>query len=148
MPHVLETPSELPFTWTVTPRSGHLSTHHLPDPWYLFSSPTSEPVGVRAQGGGGVRQTGLGGRLRQEHGPRNTWTSTHTWGQPGCYLSAGPHEGGTQRPQALLAGSQAQSREVGSGDLKTNAGFNLGHGNARGLCSLGKECPGQGQAQP
>ena len=95
-----------------------------------------------------MRQTRVGGRLRQEHGPRNTWTSAHTWGQAGCYLSAGPHKGGTQRPQALLAGSQAQSGEVGSGDLKTNAGFNLGHGNARGLCSLSTECPGQGQAQP
>lgn len=35
--------------------------------------------------------------------------------------------------QALLAGSQAQSGEAGSGDLKTNAGFNLGHGDAGGL---------------
>lgn len=72
MPHVLETPSELPFTWTVTPQSGHLSTHHLPDLWYLFSSPTSEPVGVRAQGGAGVRQTGVG--VRVEAG---AWAKEH-----------------------------------------------------------------------
>lgn len=59
MPHVLETPSELPFTWAVTPWSGYLSTRHLPGPWYPFIF-TSEPVRVWAQAGAGVRQTGAG----------------------------------------------------------------------------------------
>lgn len=93
MPHVLETPSELPFTWAVTPRSGHLSTRHLPSPWYPFSSFTPELVRVWAQAGAGVRQTRAGDGLRQEHGPRATWTSAHAWGQPGCCLSVVPTRG-------------------------------------------------------
>lgn len=113
MPHVLETPSELPFTWAVTPLSGHLSTSHLPSPCYPFSSFTPELVRVWAQAGAGVRRTWAGDGLRQEHGPRATWTGS-VWSPPG----------GTE---------QALPREAGSGDLKTTAGFNLGHGNAGGL---------------
>lgn len=113
MPHVLETPSELPFTWAVTPLSGHLSTSHLPSPCYPFSSFKPELVRVWAQAGAGVRRTWAGDGLRQEHGPRATWTGS-VWSPPG----------GTE---------QALPREAGSGDLKTTAGFNLGHGNAGGL---------------